>query len=408
MAQFSKDWKDIPAEDVDGLPPIMDATKVHVNTFPYPKEIIQKILHKGCKMVVGGPSKSRKTWLLIDLAVSIASGAKWMGSIDCAKGKVLYINLEVKDCFFHYRLDCISTAKDEAVDGLYVWHLRGYAEDIKDFIAKIVKRLEKSDYDLIIIDPIYKLLNGRDENSAGDMTEFLNYLDQLCSKTGAAVVFAAHFPKGNVAKRESMDRIAGSGVFARDPDAIMTMTEHAKCTDKRILFNIESNLRNCEGMPQFVVEWKHPLFEIASGLKVEHKASGSSTVKSDAEELAELLKEKPLSRAEWLKKAEEVLGTTETTFDRRRREAASEGLVKKNPDSLWEFVRRGGDMPCDLEKRNGMIYVSCRSCGVEYHCNQSGPNKPEKAAVDHALLSLAQLCECPEPQDGSEKRFFYS
>lgn len=42
-----------------------------------------------------------------------------------------------------------------------------------------------------------------------------------------SVIFVAHFAKGNSNKKEVIDRISGSGVFARDPDTIMMMTEAA-------------------------------------------------------------------------------------------------------------------------------------------------------------------------------------
>lgn len=40
-----------------------------------------------------------------------------------------------------------------------------------------------------------------------------------------ALVYADHFSKGNQAGKKAIDRISGSGVTARDPDAIVTITE---------------------------------------------------------------------------------------------------------------------------------------------------------------------------------------
>ena len=39
-----------------------------------PPQIIEGVLHQGCKMILGGTSKSNKSWCLLDLAVSVASG----------------------------------------------------------------------------------------------------------------------------------------------------------------------------------------------------------------------------------------------------------------------------------------------------------------------------------------------
>ncbi len=56
-----------------------------------PAELIDGMLHQGCKMILGGTSKSNKSWCLLDLALSVASGQEWWGR-RCAKSKVVYIN----------------------------------------------------------------------------------------------------------------------------------------------------------------------------------------------------------------------------------------------------------------------------------------------------------------------------
>src|SRR5512137_1071989 len=59
-----------------------------------PPELIDGILHQGCKMILGGTSKSNKSWCLLDLAMSVASGQEWWGRV-CAKTRVLFINFEL-------------------------------------------------------------------------------------------------------------------------------------------------------------------------------------------------------------------------------------------------------------------------------------------------------------------------
>jgi hypothetical protein len=51
-----------------------------------PPQTIEGVLYQGCKMLLGGTSKSNKSWCLLDLAVSVASGgAVWkIGGVVCA------------------------------------------------------------------------------------------------------------------------------------------------------------------------------------------------------------------------------------------------------------------------------------------------------------------------------------
>jgi hypothetical protein len=170
---------------------------------------------------------------------------------------VLYVNLELGEAFFAERIKTVVAAKNVDLPGaLDLWNLRGHAADFDQLFPKIVERAGQQ-YSLIVLDPTYKLLGRRDENRAGDIASLLNGFERLAVDTRAAVAFGAHFSKGNQASRESIDRIGGSGVFARDPDAILTMTRH----EKDGAFTVEPILRNHPPITPFVVDWDFPLMK---------------------------------------------------------------------------------------------------------------------------------------------------
>jgi RecA-family ATPase len=223
------------------LPPIRSAKELLSNPPPKPPEIIEGLLHQGCKMVLGGASKSNKTWVLVDLAISVATGKPWW-EFPTVQGSVLYLNFELQEAFFADRIKLVALAKGlklskpsgglvasandvDPPEALDVWNLRGYAADFEKLEPEII-RMAGRKYALICLDPTYKLLGDRDENQAGDIASLLNGFERLAVETGAAIAFGAHFSKGNQAAKESMDRIGGSGVFARDPDTILTVTRH--------------------------------------------------------------------------------------------------------------------------------------------------------------------------------------
>jgi len=89
---------------------------------------------------------------------------------------------------------------------------------------KLIRRAQKKNYIAIIIDPIYKVITG-DENSADQMANFCNQFDRVCTELGAAVIYCHHHSKGSQGSKRSMDRASGSGVFARDPDALLDLIE---------------------------------------------------------------------------------------------------------------------------------------------------------------------------------------
>ena len=87
----------------------------------------------------------------------------------------------------------------------------------------VIRRAAKKNYIAIIIDPIYKIITG-DENSADQMAAFCNQFDLVCTELGCAVIYCHHHSKGSQGQKRSMDRASGSGVFARDADAIIDFT----------------------------------------------------------------------------------------------------------------------------------------------------------------------------------------
>jgi RecA-family ATPase len=161
-------------------------------------------------MIIGGASKARKSWSLIDLTLSVASGSPWWG-FSTQQGRVLYINFELPEFAFQARLRAVAAAKGVTdFSACDLWNLRGFATDFSELIPKILSRIKECRYSLIVLDPIYKGLGKRDENKAGDIASLCNEIEQLAVQSGAAVVFGAHYSKGNQAGKEAIDRIGGS------------------------------------------------------------------------------------------------------------------------------------------------------------------------------------------------------
>lgn len=188
--------------------------------------LIDGVLRQGHKMLVAGPSKAGKSYALIELCIAIAEGKPWLG-FDCARGKIMYVNLEVD------RASCLHRFKDvyaalgwqpEHLNNIDIWNLRGKSVPMDKLAPKLIRRAAKKNYIAIIIDPIYKVITG-DENSADQMAKFCNQFDKVCTELGCAVIYCHHHSKGAQGGKRSIDRASGSGVFARDPDALLDLIE---------------------------------------------------------------------------------------------------------------------------------------------------------------------------------------
>lgn len=186
--------------------------------------LIDGILRQGHKMLLAGPSKAGKSFALLELAVCIAEGLPWLG-FQCAQGRVLYVNLELDEESCKERLALVRRAIDAPnkypVD---TWNLRGRSCPMDKLAPILIRKAAKNGYLAIIIDPIYKVITG-DENSADQMARFCNQFDKICTELGCAVIYCHHHSKGMQGQKRSMDRASGSGVFARDPDALLDLIE---------------------------------------------------------------------------------------------------------------------------------------------------------------------------------------
>ena len=192
----------------------------------YKPAIIEGILRKGHKLLTSGPSKAGKSFAMIELAVAIATGTRWI-NWKCEKGKVWYINLELDEdsCTNRFFDVCEAMGMNPAsVRGLDMWNLRGRGMPLDKLTPALIRRAIKEHYDAIIIDPIYKVLTG-DENNAEQMSRFCSYFDRISVELGTAVIYCHHHSKGAQGGKKAMDRASGSGVFARDPDAQIDLVQ---------------------------------------------------------------------------------------------------------------------------------------------------------------------------------------
>ena len=220
------DWLDFAEGVSDELPGLVSLEDFKDELPKLPEELIKGVLRCGHKMLISGSSKAGKSFLLMELCIAIAEGKPWLG-FPCKKGRVLYVNLEIDPASCINRFMKIYEAlgvKKQHMDDIVIWNLRGHAVPLDKLVPKLIRRVRDQHYDAIIVDPIYKVITG-DENNASDMAAFCNQFDKICTETGCATIYCHHHSKGAQGAKKAMDRASGSGVFARDPDAQLDMIQ---------------------------------------------------------------------------------------------------------------------------------------------------------------------------------------
>ena len=314
---------------------------------PVAPELIEGVLRQGHKMIISAPSKAGKSFALMELAFAIAEGFKWFGS-KCMQGKVLYINMEIDDpsCYQRFRsiYEALGMNIDNHVGNITVWGLRGFSMPITKLTPLIIAEA-KHDYAAIIIDPLYKVMDG-DENSNSDVGQMVGQFDRIARETGASVIYAHHFAKGTGGDRSAIDRAAGAGAFARDPDAILTMTELSVQTGEdsgRSAWRMEYILREFPRHKPVSFWWEYPLHRIDRDLDEEVVETSATR----AEKAKKLVKDKALkernervrSVVERIQKDDGTLTLTEfreaySVYEELKRSTAQDRLHNAGYESL--------------------------------------------------------------------------
>lgn len=257
------DWVEWVESMNDDLPDEENLADILFNLPDYAEELIEGILRQGHKMLLVGPSKSGKSFSLIELCIAIAEGTKWMGR-QCKQGDVLYVNFELD------RASCLHRFKDvyqtlgltpNNANRIFVWNLRGKTPALDQLVPKLIRRAEKKKYIAVVVDPIYKVITG-DENSASEMAKFCNQFDKIADALGASVIYAHHHSKGAQGGKKSMDRASGSGVFARDPDALLDMIELDMNKEVKEHFINEARVEAMHAvLDKYVPKWRTYIYQ---------------------------------------------------------------------------------------------------------------------------------------------------
>lgn len=330
-----------PVPRIPGLPAIDNVSQlVENNRIAKPDELVEGLIHQGTKAVLASGSKVGKTWILLDLALSVASGTPFLRWSTTA-GRVLFLNFEIQRVFVRTRLATLMRRRNiKNADNLDIWNLRGKTTDFDALVANIIEATKDKNYALIVLDPIYKAMVGKSENMAGGVGALCNQLERLAEATGAAIVFAHHFTKGNGKKKAAIDRMSGSGVFARDADTIITLTEHnvgERC------YTVEMTLRNFAPQEPFVVQWDYPVMVERDDMEPDLNAEEvSQDLHGVGQQMYNILKPQPLTNAEWQSRcaAENI---SRASFYRVRRMLRDDGYLDHDQFSKLWSIRAGSD-----------------------------------------------------------------
>ena len=205
---------------------IIDSSKIkEADTIP-PPEVVHGLLHQKSKMIIGGHSKSYKSWFATQLGLSITYGKEFIG-FSTKPTQFFYLNLELPDFVIQKRIfdmrANLGIMPNEGDGRFNLINARGKwhgLESLEVLGKQIADKCE--DPPVILIDPVYKI-HCMDENSTEQMAELFKEIDLLIDETQASVIMVHHFrkPSGDKKGGASLHQLCGSSLICRDMDTFV-------------------------------------------------------------------------------------------------------------------------------------------------------------------------------------------
>jgi hypothetical protein len=200
-----------PLEDEGDAPADAGATAPTVEAFPIIRaglnagmraaaDFVESLLTEGGASVIYGPSNCGKSFWILDLAVAVATGAKFRGVLEVDQGAVVYVALEgaygVRN-----RIEALKRAGRLSEDTPLFLVFAPVSLMESRHAAKLAASVKLAADQgglpcrLVILDTLARAMAGGDENSGKDMTAAVKTIDKIRAATGAHVCVVHHCGK---------------------------------------------------------------------------------------------------------------------------------------------------------------------------------------------------------------------
>lgn len=299
------------------------------------------------------PPESYKTWILLDLAVSVSSGVNFLGKFNVnQKGPTLIIQQEDSHTGLTDRLALIVEQKlgmnpnlegDEwSVPGMpdipiYVHPSRALRFDNKDVLEEMEKQISEIKPKVIMIDPLYSTTATVD-NYMADLANQMMVLKTWRDKYGCSFVIAHHSKKNLEIDSTAREDSWGSQFLNAFLEAGWQIRRNPKLGQNEIIVRRHSKVMGNQKPISltFDISTKYPMkYQVISkGYEI---APAGETRQPAQANLLDMLQETNMSQAELSVKT----GKGRSTISRQIRQLEAAGLVEKMPNGKWHA--KGGN-----------------------------------------------------------------
>ena len=224
------------------------------------RPVINGLFDVGDRVAIVGQSKARKSFYTLQLAIALSFGVDFLGSTLTAQ-RVLLINGEIAARSYKKRLRRmlkIMGINPEHPDNLLIANTSEFRQEIT--FSSVMALAKEQKATVCIIDPAYLLLG--DEIDQRQVKEAVLDMKRFAAE-GITLVSVFHATKGKIGDKQAIDRISGSGIFARDTATLITLCEHANEPDHVVISAITRNYPPSEPITAYFNDGAFQITDVA-------------------------------------------------------------------------------------------------------------------------------------------------
>ena len=295
---------------------------------PAPTWLIESVIPAGGLVGLIGPPGVGKTFIALDMALSVATGRLWQG-LPTKKGRVLYISAEGRGGLSKRVAAWLADRTAKPSEAKIAWLLEaipvhGTSESIDVLIERQKEELGTFP-DLVIIDTLARCFEG-DENQQEDMGRFVAGADRLREEFDATVLIVHHTrldgerERGNTAFRGAADTMI---FVAREPkhhDIVLSCNKQKEAEE---FIDVELRLKSVPEHDSCVIG-----------------QSRASSVEQKKASMLSLLENAPggLTWSEWFEQFRSTGNASKTTFHRLFTELRKNVVIIRRKNKYYKNV----------------------------------------------------------------------
>lgn len=239
-------------------------------TRPRPSWLVDRVWGTGTVGFIAGAPKSYKSWMALDMALSVATGSRFLGVFEATQGRVLYVQEEDSDIQVFDRVGKVFWGKPHQIhpwgqmcvskvgavhwlppEGDRLMRLvvrKGLDLTSAEWQGYLAEQCEEYNYDLIVIDTLGTTSGDTDTDKSREVNKALKPLKVLAEQYGVAIAVVHHFSKAGQSGANGVSRgghkMLGSVALHAWVETALYVSEKSEIRPRVFQVSVEREAKN--------------------------------------------------------------------------------------------------------------------------------------------------------------------